>query len=222
MLAQLQLISKDMKLQLRAIVIFCLMLWGTGCARSPRVLPLLSSEPVTTTIINPIARKLVAGGIAQTDVTKTYDPAYVALKYPGGDVPTSTGVCTDVIIRAYRQIGIDLQQAVHEDMRRNFAVYPKLWGLKQPDKNIDHRRVANLMTFFDRRGASLPITGEYLPGDLVTYDLGERIGLHIAIVTNIKTNDGYQMVHNACCGTKVETLPRSWKINGHYRYLPRV
>jgi uncharacterized protein len=160
--------------------------------------------------------------MAQVGVTKTYDPAYVALRYPGGDVPASTGVCTDVIIRAYRQIGVDLQQVVHEDMRRNFAVYPKLWGLKQPDKNIDHRRVANLMTFLDRRGASLPITGEYLPGDLVTYDLGEKIGLHIAIVTNIKTNDGYQMVHNACCGTKVETLPRSWKINGHYRYLPRV
>ncbi|WP_310482132.1 DUF1287 domain-containing protein, partial [Chamaesiphon sp. VAR_48_metabat_403] len=137
------------------------------------------------------------------------------------DVPASTGVCTDVIVRAYRQIGNDLQQVVHEDMRRKFSVYPKLWGLNQPDKNIDHRRVANLVTFFDRRGATLPITGEYLPGDLVTYDLGE-IGLHIAIVTNIKNNDGYQIVHNACCGTKVETIPRNWKINGHYRYLPKV
>jgi uncharacterized protein len=211
-----------MKLQLRPSRIFCLTLLLTSCTRSPSVIPRISSEPVTTTITNPIARKLVAGGMAQVGVTKTYDPAYVALRYPGGDVPESTGVCTDVIIRAYRQIGVDLQQVVHEDMRRNFAVYPKLWGLKQPDKNIDHRRVANLMNFFDRRGASLPITGEYLPGDLVTYDLGEKIGLHIAIVTNIKTNDGYQMVHNACCGTKVETLPRSWKINGHYRYLPRV
>jgi uncharacterized protein len=195
---------------------------GGSCDRSTRTIPFTSSEPVTSTITNPIARKLVAGGIAQTSVTKTYDPAYVALKYPGGDVPASMGVCTDVIVRAYRQIGVDLQQVVHEDMRRNFGVYPKLWGLKQPDKNIDHRRVANLMTFLDRRGAALPINREYLPGDLVTYDLGEKIGLHVAIVTNIKTNDGYQMVHNACCGTKVETIPRSWKINGHYRYLPRV
>jgi uncharacterized protein len=210
-----------MKLQLRLLLIFCLLILGGGCDRSARVIPFVSSEPVTIAITDPIARKLVAGGIAQTSVTKTYDPAYVALKYPGGDVPVSTGVCTDVIVRAYRQIGVDLQQLIHEDMQRNFAVYPKLWGLKQPDKNIDHRRVANMMTFFERRGASLPINSEYLPGDLVTYDLG-TIGLHIAIVTNIKTNDGYQMVHNACCGTKVETIPRNWKINGHYRYLPRV
>lgn len=211
-----------MKLQLRSLVTFYLLMLGGGCDRSARTIPFTSSEPVTTTITNPIARKLVAGGIAQTGVTKSYDPAYVALNYPGGDVSASTGVCTDVIIRAYRQIGIDLQQTVHEDMRRNFTVYPKLWGLKQPDRNIDHRRVANLMTFLDRRGATLPITSEYLPGDLVTYDLGEKIGLHIAIVTNVKTNNGYQMVHNACCGTKVETIPPNWKINGHYRYLPRV
>jgi uncharacterized protein len=211
-----------MKLQLRPLLIFCLLLLVGGCDRSLRTIPLISSEPVTTTIANPIARKLVAGGIAQTGVTKTYDPAYVALKYPGGDVSASTGVCTDVIIRAYRQIGIDLQQTVHEDMRRKFSIYPKLWGLKQPDKNIDRRRVANLMTFFDRRGAALPIESEYLPGDLVTYDLGAKIGLHIAIVTNIRDNGGYQMVHNACCGMKVETIPSNWKINGHYRYLPRV
>jgi uncharacterized protein len=174
-------------------------------------------------IANPIARKLVAGGVAQTSVTKSYDPAYINLAYPGGDVPASTGVCTDVIIRAYRQIGIDLQKLVHEDMSRNFAAYPKLWGLKQTDKNIDHRRVANLMTFLQRRGATLPVSNnyaDYLPGDLVTYDLGPKIGLHIAIVTNIKGSNGYQMVHNACCGTKIETLPSNWKINGHYRYLP--
>jgi uncharacterized protein len=176
-----------------------------------------------TAIANPIARKLVAGGVAQTSVTKSYDPAYINLAYPGGDVPASTGVCTDVIIRAYRQIGIDLQKLVHEDMSRNFAAYPKLWGLKQPDKNIDHRRVANLMTFLQRRGATLPVSNnsaDYLPGDLVTYDLGPEIGLHIAIVTNVRGSNGYQMVHNACCGTKVETLPSNWKINGHYRYLP--
>jgi uncharacterized protein len=176
-----------------------------------------------TAIANPIARKLVAGGVAQTSVTKSYDPAYINLAYPGGDVPASTGVCTDVVIRAYRQIGIDLQKLVHEDMSRNFAAYPKLWGLKQPDKNIDHRRVANLMTFLQRRRATLPVSNnsaDYLPGDLVTYDLGPKIGLHIAIVTNVRGSDGYQMVHNACCGTKVETLPSNWKINGHYRYLP--
>jgi uncharacterized protein len=195
----------------------------TGCDRITSIPPqVLTPAPVEIT--NPIARKLVAGGIAQTAVTKSYDPAYIQLAYPGGDVPAITGVCTDVIIRAYRQIGIDLQQQVHQDMGRNFAQYPKIWGLKQPDKNIDHRRVANLMTFLNRRGAALPVTdrpADYQPGDLVTYDLGAKIGLHIAIVSNIQGSDGYQMIHNACCGVKVETIPRNWKINGHYRYLPQ-
>ncbi len=215
-----------MKLQMRLVLIFCAILPLSACRVPQRISTVINPEPTTTKITNPTIRKLVAGGIAQTDVTKSYDPAYVSLTYPGGDVSASTGVCTDVIVRAYRQIGIDLQRSVHEDMQRNFAAYPQIWGLKQPDKNIDHRRVANLMTFFKRRGAELPISknsADYLPGDLVTYDLGEKIGLHIAIVTNIKDNHGYyQMVHNACCGTKVETIPRSWKINGHYRYLPKT
>jgi uncharacterized protein len=182
----------------------------------------VSNDPVTTAIANPTLRQLVASGVAQTQVTTSYDPAYVPLAYPGGDVSQSTGVCTDVIIRAYRKIGIDLQQKVHRDMTQNFRRYPQLWGLKKPDANIDHRRVANLMTFFERHGQSLPVTQnlqDYQPGDIVTYDLGS-IGLHIALVTNIREGNGYQLVHNACCGTKVETLPTSWKINGHYRYLP--
>jgi uncharacterized protein len=202
-----------------------MMLLGTSCTRSRELIPFISAQPATTKITDPIVRKLVAGGIAQTNITKSYDPAYVPLAYPGGDVSASTGVCTDVIIRAYRQIDIDLQKEVYEDMRRNFAIYPKIWGLKQPDKNIDHRRVANLMTFFDRHGTVLPISknsADYLPGDIVTYDLGEKIGLHIALVTNIQGTNGYQLVHNACCGAKVETIPPNWKINGHYRYLPKV
>ena len=202
------------------LILSCILLLA-GCDRIRAISPQLIPHPVEIT--NPTARKLVAGGIAQTAVTKSYDPAYIQLAYPGGDVPAITGVCTDVIIRAYRKIGIDLQQQVHEDMRRNFGVYPKIWGLKQPDKNIDHRRVANLMTFLHRRGAEIPISAnpaDYQPGDLVTYDLGAQIGLHIAIVSNIKGDNGYQMIHNACCGAKVETIPRSWKINGHYRYLP--
>ncbi len=213
-----------MKLQIRLVLICCAIVPISACHVPHRITTFFNPEPTTERITNPTIRKLVAGGIAQTDVTISYDPAYVPLTYPGGDVPARTGVCTDVIIRAYRQIGIDLQQKVHEDMQRNFATYPKIWGLKQPDKNIDHRRVANLMTFFNRRGAELSISknsADYLPGDIVTYDLGEKIGLHIALVTNIKGNDGYQMVHNACCGAKVEMIPRNWKINGHYRYLPK-
>ena len=204
---------------IRTILICCTLLL-TGCDRITSIVPKLT--PNIVAITNPTARKLVAGGIAQTNITKSYDPAYIQLAYPGGDVPANTGVCTDVIIRAYRQIGIDLQQQVHEDMQRNFALYPKIWGLKQPDQNIDHRRVANLMTFLDRRGAAIPISAnpaDYQPGDLITYDLGAQIGLHIAIVSNIQGSNGYQMIHNACCGVKVETIPRNWKINGHYRYL---
>ena len=204
---------------IRPLSICCILLL-TGCDRITSIAPKSTPNPVEIT--NPIARKLVAGGIAQTNITKSYDPAYVQLAYPGGDVPASTGVCTDVIIRAYRQVGIDLQQQVHEDMQRNFAAYPKIWRLKQPDKNIDHRRVANLMTFLDRRGAAMPISAnpaDYQPGDLVTYDLGAQIGLHIAIVSNIQGDNGYKMIHNACCGVKVETIPGNWKINVHYRYL---
>lgn len=197
----------------------------TACDTSSKItLPTAVAEPKLVEISDPMVRKLVAGGTAQTEVTKTYDPAYVRLAYPGGDVDQRTGVCTDVIVRAYRELGIDLQKLVHEDMSRNFGAYPKLWGLKQPDKNIDHRRVANLMTFFDRQQATLPIGKnpvDYQPGDLVTYDLGPSIGLHIAMVTNVRDTNGYKMVHNACCGTKIETLPTSWKINGHYRYLPQ-
>jgi uncharacterized protein len=211
-------IVREMRLKL----LLCCALLLNACDRITSIAPpVLTPAPVEIT--NPIARKLVAGGIAQTTVTKTYDPAYIRLAYPGGDVPAVTGVCTDVIIRAYRQIGIDLQKEVHEDMGRNFAKYPKIWGLKQPDKNIDHRRVANLMTFLNRRGAALPVTdhpADYQPGDLVTYDLG-AIGLHIAIVSNVRGSNGYQKIHNACCGTKLENIPPNWQINGHYRYLPQ-
>jgi uncharacterized protein len=205
--------------------VFAPLLLLTACDRSSKLtIPPVVTQPKLTEITDPVARRLVAGGTAQTAVTKSYDPAYVPLAYPGGDVDKKTGVCTDVIIRAYRQLGIDLQKLVHEDMARNFAAYPKLWGLKQPDKNIDHRRVANLMTFFQRQRAALPVSNnstDYQPGDIVTYDLGPSIGLHIAIVTNVPGSNGYQLVHNACCGTKVETIPPSWKINGHYRYLPQ-
>ncbi len=211
---------------MRLKLLCCCILLLTGCNRPTGLSSLTPSTlPQAVEIANPKLRQLVAGGIAQTAVTKSYDPAYIQLAYPGGDVAASTGVCTDVVIRAYRQIGIDLQREVHEDMRRNFAAYPKLWGLTKPDRNIDHRRVANLMTFFQRRGAALPVTdnpADYLPGDIVSYDLGQKIGLHIAIETNIRGDNGYQMVHNACCGTKVETIPRDWKINGHYRYLPQT
>jgi uncharacterized protein YijF (DUF1287 family) len=152
----------------------------------------------------------------------TYDSRYFIIDYPNGDIPADKGVCTDVIIRAYRQLGIDLQKEVHEDMKMNFSKYPKSWGLTKPDKNIDHRRVPNLMTFFSRKGTVLPITlntNDYLPGDLVCWNLGSGI-THIGLVTNLKSSDGkrFLIVHNIGGGQVLADCLFKYTIIGHYRY----
>ncbi|WP_298480788.1 DUF1287 domain-containing protein [uncultured Maribacter sp.] len=152
----------------------------------------------------------------------TYDPSYFSIEYPNGDVPSDKGVCTDVIIRAYRKANIDLQKNVHEDMKANFKVYPKIWGLKRTDKNIDHRRVPNLMTYFTRQGAEKPITQnakDYLPGDVVCWNLRGAI-THIGIVVDKKSKDGKRnlIVHNIGAGQVVEDCLFDFKIIGHYRY----
>ncbi|MCU4155041.1 DUF1287 domain-containing protein [Carboxylicivirga sp. A043] len=151
-----------------------------------------------------------------------YDPSYFSLDYPNGDVPADRGVCTDVVIRAYRKFNIDLQQLVHEDMCDNFELYPKNWGLTSPDKNIDHRRVPNLMVFFSRFGKELTISQnphDYLPGDIVCWDLGRGL-THIGIVINHKSADGirYLIVHNIGAGQVVEDCLFSFKMIGHYRF----
>jgi uncharacterized protein len=151
-----------------------------------------------------------------------YDPNYYAINYPNGDIPEDKGVCTDVVIRAYRKLGMDLQKEVHEDMKSNFDKYPKKWGLSQPDKNIDHRRVLNLMTFFTRKGTVEPITENpenYLPGEIVCWDLGGGI-THIGIVSAKQSVGGqrYLMVHNIGAGQVLEDCLFSFKIIGHYRY----
>jgi len=151
-----------------------------------------------------------------------YDPAYVSIKYPNGDVHPSKGVCTDVVIRTYRKLGIDLQKEVHEDMRANFKLYPKKWGHTKPDTNIDHRRVPNLMVFFSRFGKVKPITQsaeDYKPGDIVCYDLGGNVP-HIGIVSNKKSVDGqrYQIIHNIGAGQVLEDCLFSYEITGHYQY----
>ncbi len=153
-----------------------------------------------------------------------YDPSYFVIAYPDGDVPANKGVCTDVIIRAYRKMGIDLQKDVHEDMVRNFSIYPQDWGLKKPDKNIDHRRVPNLRAFFARKGSSLKPTSnpdDYTPGDIVTWDLGEGIA-HIGIVIIENTNDHkrHLIVHNIGNGQEISDCLLSYRITGHYRYNP--
>ena len=177
-------------------------------------------------------RTLLAAAHAQVGVTLRYDPAYVRLSYPNGDVPADRGVCSDVVIRAFRALGIDLQQRVHEDMRTHFAAYPRHWGLARPDRSIDHRRVPNLEVFFTRHGRRLPASGDpadYLPGDLVTWRLPGNLP-HIGIVTAHR--DGAAavsdlplaprpwIVHNVGVGARVEDVLFAWPITGHFRYLP--
>ncbi len=169
------------------------------------------------------AEALVNAAYERTHYQITYDGRYMAIEYPGGDVPASIGVCTDVIIRAYRKLGIDLQQLVHEDMTQNFAVYPNNWGLSGPDSNIDHRRVPNLQAFFTRHGESLPITNlteDYLPGDIVTWMLPGNLP-HIGIVVDETNEAGEPMiVHNVGAGPKKEFFLFRFPITGHYRYFP--
>ena len=152
----------------------------------------------------------------------TYDPSYFSIDYPNGDVPSDKGVCTDVVIRAYRKMGIDLQKEVHEDMKANFSSYPKIWGLSSTDKNIDHRRVPNLMTFFKRKGAEKAISdnpNDYKPGDIVCWNLGGAI-THIGIVVDKKSSDDKRnlIVHNIGAGQVLQDCLFDYKIIGHYRY----
>ena len=165
---------------------------------------------------------IVTAARTQVGKTVTYDPAYVSLKYPGGDVPEDRGVCTDVIIRALRvSLAVDLQKAVHEDMAAHFSAYPKAWGLKTTDKNIDHRRVLNLQAFFKRRGFSLPVTKEaadYQPGDLVTCTVPPKLP-HVMIVSDRKTAEGRPLViHNIGRGAREEDCLFTYPLTGHYRW----
>ena len=167
-------------------------------------------------------QKLSNAAISIIDPEVIYTPDYVGIKYPNGDVPAKTGVCTDVIIRAYRKLNIDLQKEVNEDMKANFSRYPKTWGLQTTDKNIDHRRVPNLEVFFTRKGEKLAISqnpNEYKTGDLVTWMIVDKLP-HIGIVTHKKSADGKRnlIVHNVGGGQVLEDCLFSWKIVGHFRY----
>lgn len=168
------------------------------------------------------SQSLVIAALERTQHQVTYDGRYLKLKYPNGDVPANIGVCTDVIIRAYRQLNIDLQKDVHEDMQANFKSYPKLWGLQTTDKNIDHRRVPNLQTLFKRKGKVLPVStdgSKYQAGELVTWILPGNLP-HIGIVTDKKSSDGKRplIVHNIGAGPKLEDILFNYPITGRYYY----
>jgi uncharacterized protein YijF (DUF1287 family) len=178
----------------------------------------LARQPISD---SPQIKQVVDSAIEQIGQTFEYDPSYSRLGYPNGDVPVERGVCADVVVRGFRKAGIDLQKEIHEDMSRHFAAYPNKWGAAKPDSNIDHRRVANLMTFFERQRKSVPITNEptdYMPGDVVAWQLDTKL-LHIGIVTDarLKGMRNYLIVHNIGAGARIEDVLMSWKIIGHYR-----
>lgn len=174
------------------------------------------------------SEQLVAAALQRTEHQVRYDGRYLRIAYPNGDVPADIGVCTDVVIRSYRTLGIDLQQLVHEDMRDNFMAYPskRIWGLTKPDSNIDHRRVPNLQVFFSRHGESLPLSNrgnDYLPGDVVSWILPGNLP-HIGIVVDQRSIDGERplIVHNIGAGPVLADMLFDYNITGHYRFAPKV
>jgi len=214
-------------LRIRRAVAFFLFLPVSLLGHSEPVLP--SSQSLLSRPAQRFLDRFVAAAMERTHHVVRYDPAYVRIPYPGGDVPTSTGVCTDEVIRAYRAVGVDLQKEVHEDMATHISAYPRKWNRSASgansatDPNIDHRRVPNLMVFFARHGQSLPLSPDardYRPGDLVTWNLGGAI-THIGIVVSEKSpqTGRYLIVHNIGQGPQMEDVLFNWRIVGHYRYL---
>lgn len=192
---------------MRAFILTCLMMFPSGLSYA-----------------NSASEAIVNSARERTKADVRYDPKYVKLTYPMGDVDPGTGVCTDVVIRTFRNaFGFDFQQAVHEDMRANFSSYPKNWGLKRPDRNIDHRRVPNLETYLKRQGAAVPMTKnpeDYLPGDIVSWRLGGRLA-HIGIVSDKKTADGTPLIiHNIGQGPVEDNILWIPNMTGHFRFAP--
>ena len=193
----------------KLIILILLAIPGLGSAFRP-------GEPTD------FSKKLSQAAIERTQHTVRYDGRYRKISYPNGDVPDNSGVCTDVVIRSYRKLGIDLQKDIHEDMKDHFGKYPKLWGLSKPDPNIDHRRVPNIQTLFKRKGILLPMTknpSDYVAGDIVTWMLPGNLP-HIGIVIDSRSEDNRKplIVHNIGSGVVAEDILFDYQITGHYRY----
>ena len=212
------------------ILAICLLVFTAGSCqrqfatgRSAAAVPPASVTRPLPPKASPQLKQFIDGAVEQSKVTTGYDPSYVKLDYPNGDVASDTGVCSDVVVRAFRKAGIDLQKEIHEDMTRAWAEYPKKWGARGTDSNIDHRRVLNLTTYFDRQGKSLPTStnrDDYLPGDVVAWELSDGVE-HIGILTNLWSEPDKHclVVHNIGAGARVEDVLLAWKIIGHYRYF---
>lgn len=208
---------------MKSIVALLLAILFFGCSQKDKNKILaVNTEPKATTTFE---EKLSNAAISIIDPTIHYDPSYISIKYPNGDVPKNKGVCTDVVIRAYRKLNIDLQKEVHEDMKANFSLYPNLkkWGMTRTDTNIDHRRVPNLEVFFERKGIKLPVSenpADYKTGEIVTWMINEKLP-HIGIITNKKSYDGKRnlIVHNVGNGQVLEDCLFSYKIVGHFKYI---
>lgn len=201
----------------------CLMLLVLAACRDETPAAVDSTPSAANTIDAPavVSPPLVAAARAQVGVVRLYDPTYFSLSYPGGDVPSDRGVCTDVVIRALRTQGLDLQQAIHDDMRAHFDRYPQQWGLSRPDRNIDHRRVPNQMRWFERNGWHRSIgssADDFSPGDIVAWKLTGSGLLHIGIVSDRRSHDGTPLIlHNINAGTQEDDLLFRHAIIGHYR-----
>lgn len=201
--------------------------FGLLCLAVPEAVAKKAAPAAMTRIVTPDwAGRLVAAAREQIGVTTIYDPAYTRIPYPAGDINQERGVCTDVVIRAYRRaFRLDLQKLVHDDMAANFAVYPKAWGMRSTDTNIDHRRVPNLAVFFERRGASLPVSEDpasYHPGDLVTQMLPGNLA-HIAIVSTNRSAEEPErplVIHNIGQGAREEDTLYLFRRTGHFRFAP--
>jgi hypothetical protein len=170
-----------------------------------------------------LIQAVVENARKQTRITKHYDPSYVNIDYPLGDVPMDRGVCTDVVVRALRAVDVDLQELIHRDMKRHFSKYPRKWGLSRPDPNIDHRRVPNIRRYFERTGKALEVTdngSDYLPGDIVSWKIPGNLD-HIGIIVDVPVTDTdrYAVVHNIGRGAEIEDVLFAFEITGHYRYF---
>jgi uncharacterized protein len=220
------------KLLIGTVALCQLLAFANSCQRtsSKGVQARVSIFPSPTPTAQPLPRnispqltQMLEGAVAQNEVTSGYDPAYVKIDYPNGDVSMETGVCSDVVVRAFRKAGIDLQKDVHEDMIRAWDEYPKKWGARGTDTNIDHRRVLNLTTYFSRHGKALTISddrNDYQPGDIVAWQLSDGVE-HIGILTNLTagSENHYLIIHNIGSGARLEDVLFGWKIIGHYRYF---